>query len=294
MTDDNTPDWFSQAINTPCQTHRVDADNCPVAFQSWGDPQKPGLLFMHGNGAHAHWWDFIAPFFADDYYVVAPDFSGMGNSGHRDAYNSALYVDEIKTVVDAAHFIDKPLLIGHSMGGRMVFNAEQKYPDAFFGVIMADAPFHHPDHVFNFDERRKKPVKPHRVYPTLETAMERFRLFPAQACENQYILDYIARHSLKQVDGGWQWKFDPKIYSQLDYETFLSTTPKPGDKILAMIYGEESALLYPENLQHNLALFEEMGFPEPIGIPNARHHLFLDQPLAFIYLIKDLLTLFHY
>ena len=32
---------------------------------TWGEVGKPGLLFVHGNSAHADWWSFIAPFFAE-------------------------------------------------------------------------------------------------------------------------------------------------------------------------------------------------------------------------------------
>ena len=48
-------------------------------------------------------------------------------------------------------------------------------------------------------------------YPDRETALTRFRLQPPQPCENQYILDYIARHSLMAADGGWTWKFDDDL-----------------------------------------------------------------------------------
>ena len=39
--------------------------------------------------------------------------------------------------------------------------------------------------------------------------MARFRLMPPQSCDNGFILDYIARHSLMPAEGGgWTWKFD--------------------------------------------------------------------------------------
>ena len=74
------PDWFEAALSTRYQTHHVDRDGVRLHYQTWGDPSKPGLLLTHGNGAHAHWWDFIAPSFADDYFLVAPTLSGMGDS----------------------------------------------------------------------------------------------------------------------------------------------------------------------------------------------------------------------
>lgn len=290
MSTSTAPAWFTQAINTPYQEHFTEYNQCKIHYQTWGDPSKPGLLFLHGNGAHGHWWDFICPGFANDYYVVAFSLSGMGDSGHRENYSSTAYLHEIKAVVDAVNFIDKPLLIGHSMGGRLVFNAEQLFPDAFYGIIMADSPFHQPETTFDFRKRIGMEVKPHRVYADINEAIERFRLSPAQPCDNKYIMDYIAKHSLRQVEGGWQWKFDPATYIKMDYETFLRTQIESGNKILAMIYGEESSLYTEEKIAYNKKEFSKNNLPELIAIPNAQHHLFLDQPLAFIDAVKGVLN----
>ena len=44
----------------------VEVDGAGIELLTWGDQGKPGILFLHGNGAHADWWSFIAPFFARD------------------------------------------------------------------------------------------------------------------------------------------------------------------------------------------------------------------------------------
>ena len=49
-------------------SHRVDVEGCSIHFLRWGPPEGtlPGILFLHGGGAHARWWSFIAPFFDHD------------------------------------------------------------------------------------------------------------------------------------------------------------------------------------------------------------------------------------
>jgi pimeloyl-ACP methyl ester carboxylesterase len=283
------PNWFRAAVASPANSSEVDVNGCPIYLRSWGESSKPGLLLVHGNGAHAHWWDFIAPFFADDYFVVAYDLSGMGNSGHRAEYTPESYADEVAGVVRQAGFREPPLLIGHSFGARVVFKALQIYPQLFSGVIMADAPFHPPDHQFDFHKRRQQPVKPHRMYGSLEEARERFRLFPEQPCENGYIVDYIATHSVRQTAEGWCWKFDPKIYSRFDFEGLLSTRPRKSDKLLAMIYGEHSSLYTEPVRRYNEELFRALDLPAPICLAAAHHHLLLDQPLAFVEVLRRVL-----
>ena len=112
-----TPAWFTKAIETPRKDCYVEVDGCPIHYLKWGDDDKPGLLFVHGNGAHAHWWDFIAPFFIDQYSVAAIDLSGMGDSGHRDEYVANCYADELMAVIKDAGFGDDTIVVGHSMGG---------------------------------------------------------------------------------------------------------------------------------------------------------------------------------
>ena len=74
------PKWFEDAVATHYDTAFVECDGAKIHYQRWGDRSKPGLLFVHGNGAHAHWWDFVAPYLTHDYHVVAMTFSGMGDS----------------------------------------------------------------------------------------------------------------------------------------------------------------------------------------------------------------------
>src|SRR5690606_6370832 len=57
------PGWFVRALATPFEDRSVTVDGVPIHYLYWTDKgnDKPGLLFVHGNGAHAHWWTFLAP-----------------------------------------------------------------------------------------------------------------------------------------------------------------------------------------------------------------------------------------
>lgn len=285
----HTPSWFESAIAKPYSSQQVDIDGCPIHYQSWGQQGKPGLLLVHGSGAHSHWWDFIAPLFSDHFHVVAYDLSGMGDSGHRNEYTPESYASELAELTDAVGFASKPVLLGHSFGARVVFKALQSYPHRFAGAILADAPFRPPGHEFELQKRGQQTAKPHRMYDSFAAAKSRFRLFPEQPCDNAYIVEHIAKHSIKETAGGWCWKFDPKVYSRFDYASLFAIQPTAGDKILAMIYGENSSLYIEKTRVYNEELFESLGLPAPIPLAHAHHHLLLDQPLAFVDTVKDVL-----
>ena len=78
------PSWFTGALASRPRASTVDVDGCPIHYLSWGDPELPALLLIHGGAAHAHWWSHIAPAFLPDFRVVAIDLSGHGDSDRRE------------------------------------------------------------------------------------------------------------------------------------------------------------------------------------------------------------------
>src|SRR5437868_6191181 len=108
------PEWFQRALATPFEDRFVQVDGARIHYLRWGQVGKPGLLLVHGGYAHAHWWDFIAPFFSKDHCVAALDLSGMGDSAYRRKYTAELYAKEVQAVCVDAGFAERPVLVGHS------------------------------------------------------------------------------------------------------------------------------------------------------------------------------------
>lgn len=292
----DAPDWFNAAINTPYQEHYVEADGAKIKYQTWGNPAKPGLLLSHGNGAHAHWYDFIAPALAETYYVVAMSFSGMGDSGWRESYSFEKFTSEQLAVCEAAGLFDggkKPVIVAHSFGGFITLHTAGLNADCFSGVIIVDSGLRPPE-----DEWEGPPIRSrgHRPYATLEAALGRFRLAPIQPCENHYIVDYIARHSLKQIENeagqtGWVWKFDPKIFTRFEFRNMSTNMLANISCRVAMVRGRDSELVNDRIWAYMRSLREDMDM---VSIENAQHHVLLDQPLAFIETIETQLKAWQY
>ena len=93
-----TPSWFEDALAAPRKEGWLDSAGCPIHYFSWGNPANPGVLLLHGFLAHARCFTFIAPLLANDYYVVAYDFSGMGDSGAREEYPDEVRLQELMDV----------------------------------------------------------------------------------------------------------------------------------------------------------------------------------------------------
>jgi len=89
------PTWFSAALARAPERALVPVLGADIELLTWGAVGKPGLIFVHGNSAHADWWSFIAPFLAGDYRVAALSLSGMGGSDWRETYSFETFAAEI-------------------------------------------------------------------------------------------------------------------------------------------------------------------------------------------------------
>jgi pimeloyl-ACP methyl ester carboxylesterase len=283
------PGWFIRALATPFEDRAVTVAEVPIHYLYWGDggAAKPGLMFVHGNGAHAHWWSFLAPFFLEHHRVAAIDLSGAGDSGQRKRYTPEQFAEEVAAVAEDAGFGSDTVVVGHSFGGFVTLKTGLLYRDRLAGVVLVDSAVRPPDFKWERDPRRS-PIKPKRIYPTFEEALGRFRLMPPQDCKNHYLLDYIGRHSLKRADGGWTWKFDDGLFTKFEFgenmhEELARLTCRVG-----VIYGDDSYLFTQDMADFMFKVLDE-SVPF-VAIPDAQHHLFLDQPLAFVSALRTLLA----
>ena len=282
------PAWFDAAIAQAPDRSLIEADGARIELLTWGEVGKPGLLFLHGNGAHADWWSFIAPFFAKDWRVAAISWAGMGDSDWREAYSGESFAAEIFAAIEAAGLDAagiKPILVGHSFGGFPTLYCAALHADRLRGVVMADSSIQPPEKRWKGPPPR--PDAANRIYETLEEALGRFRLAPPQPCENLYIADFIARRSLKEVDGGWTWKFDPAIWQRFkmpDLGDLLTRIACPA----ALMWGERSNLMHAETLDYMIAQMPKDVLLLPL--PDADHHVMIDQPLAFVAGLRGLLA----
>ena len=276
------PAWFEEALDIPTERGTCTVEGATIHWKAWGERGQPGLVLVHGGVAHKDWWDSIAPFLAETRRVVTLDLSGMGDSDHRAQYRMDLYAQEVMTIARKGGAFDggAPYVVGHSFGGFVTLATAMEYGEELRGIAILDSPIRPPSE----QRRSSPPSRGGNTYATFEAALERFRLLPEQPCENAFLLDHIARQSLKQVkrpDGtdGWTWKFDPHLWEKLEYDRKAPAELAASLKTrIALFRGANSVLVNDEIW----AYMRETFGPETsmISIPDAQHHLILDQPIA--------------
>jgi pimeloyl-ACP methyl ester carboxylesterase len=288
------PEWFRRAIATPYDRCFVEVAGCSIHYLSWGDSNNPGLLLVAGAGGHAHWFSHVAPLFADQFHVVAMDLAGCGDSGRRGRYTHELIVSEVMSVCADSGMLSAatpPVLAGHSVGGQHVVRTAIAHGKSLLGVIAIDAlryaELAHDPAVRTLHGSRPIARLP-PIYPDCESAVARFRLSPPPAIEIQtdYVLEHIARHSVREVAGGWTWKFDSASASIASLGLELKDCLRYLRCHSAAIYGENTHLANHTLLPRMTAVTN--GEIPVFVIPGSSHYPMIDSPLAFVSAIKGI------
>src|SRR5215471_4265240 len=283
-----TPGWFKRALAEPFRDEQVEVDGATIHYLAWGPRDRPGLVFVHGGGAHAHWWTHVAAPFAGSLRVLALDLSGHGDSDHRAEYSLTRWTAEVMAVADAGGLAGAPVVVGHSMGGFVTVATAALHSDRLAGAIVCDSPITAEDPEVSAARIGSAFGAP-RIYARLDEALARFRTVPPQAHYLDYVVDNVARHSVRRVEGGWRWKFDRDVFAQFARGIRSSALPYLSDvrcrlALLRSEYGLVTADIGAE-------MYDQLGRVTPvIEIPEAGHHAMLDQPLILLTAIRTLLA----
>lgn len=287
----DAPAWFRRALDVAFTDETVEVGGVPIHYLAWGERGRRGLVFVHGGGAHAHWWTHVAALFAADFRVVAVDLSGHGDSGRRDTYDFETWPEEVMAAADDAGIEGLPVVVGHSMGGFVTMATAALHPDRLSGVIVCDSPVTEPDPEVE-SYRLREAFGRTRTYPDFAEALARFRTVPPQAHYLDYVMDHVGRRSLIAVEAadggtGWRWKFDPSVFTQ--FASMRGVALPYLSRIVcrfALLRSEHG--LVTEGI--GASMFEQLGRVAPvIEIPEAGHHAMLDQPLILLTALRALL-----
>lgn len=283
------PGWFERALAVGTEPGEVVVDGVPIRYLTWGAAGLPGMVLIHGSNAHKEWWRFVAPFLADQFRVAALDLSGNGDSGWRERYSGAAFAAEVFAVCEAAGLGPRPLVVGHSFGGFVALETAFRYGRDLAGVVLADFTVRDPESYTEWGRRAERegvaPRRGTRVYETFAAALARFRLMPEQPCP-PWLLDYLGGHSLRQVEGGWTWKFDPALFDHLEMGAAQRDKFATLECRSAVVLGEhsadEGALAAPYMRELT------RGITPIFMVPGTHHHLMFEEPIAFAMALKGI------
>ena len=105
----------------------------------WGDPAAPPILLLHGGNQSAHSWDLVALHLADRFHLIALDQRGHGDSEWaRDADYGPDQMASDALALIAEESLDRPIVMGHSMGGMTTMRLTARAPQLPRAVVLVD------------------------------------------------------------------------------------------------------------------------------------------------------------
>jgi len=112
--------------------------------------EKPPLVLAHGLSDNGLCWTRLARALEDDYDLIMPDARGHGLSERVEARESVGLAADLAGLIEALG-LEKPGVIGHSMGAVTAASLAARYPDLVACVILEDPPWREqppiqPDH----------------------------------------------------------------------------------------------------------------------------------------------------
>lgn len=112
-------------------------DNMSINYQIYG--QGKSLILLHGWGLNFHTFDYLIEYLKEDYTVFAIDLPGFGQSDQPlNSYNLSQYVKFLSLFITELQ-IEKPIILGHSFGGRIAIKYVASNNEYVDKLILVDS-----------------------------------------------------------------------------------------------------------------------------------------------------------
>uniref|UniRef100_A0A8C9DIQ0 Serine hydrolase like 2 n=1 Tax=Prolemur simus TaxID=1328070 RepID=A0A8C9DIQ0_PROSS len=112
-----------------------------IAAKTWGFPQGPPVLCLHGWLDNANSFNRLIPLLPQDFHYVAMDFGGHGLSSHYSPgfpYYHHNFVCEVRRVMEAMKW-NRFSIMGHSFGGTVAGMFSCMFPEMVDKLILLDS-----------------------------------------------------------------------------------------------------------------------------------------------------------
>ncbi len=263
-------------------------DGLELHVLEWSSEGVP-LVLLHGLGNEAHLWDDFVPSVAPHYRVLALDQRGHGDSDWdpEARYDAESMTNDLEAVLDALD-IDRFVLVGFSMGGRVSMTFAGRHPERLAGLVIIDiGPEVDPRGVLRISGEMSENRAP--VFASIQEYVGMLSLnYPAGQPE---ALKRMAEFGLRQrEDGLFELKMDPKLRGErpddraarAKEEAFIQQQWDALAKVpcaTLVVRGAASDILSPDTADKMVD--EVLANGRLAIVPQAAHSVMTDNPKGF-------------
>lgn len=244
-----------------------------LAFKQYGDSALPPFVILHGLFGMIDNWQLHAQRLSTDYCVYALDLRNHGRSPHSEEMNYSVMAEDVALFCKEKG-LEKIVLLGHSMGGKVAMQFAVDFPDLLDVLVVADiAPksYHAKGHQKYFDAFNAIDFS---KIESRKQADEAFAAFES----NQGIRLFLLKN-LEKAEEGYALKCNVKIIEKA-YPVISGKVdiPHPISVPALFMKGALSSYILPEDEVEIEAQFPQAVF---VSIPQAGHWLHAENPDVF-------------
>ncbi len=243
------------------------------------------LIILHGLFGMSDNWLNIAKKLSDKYSVFLPDIRNHGQSPHSNIINYSVMAGDINEFV-INNNIENPVIIGHSMGGKVAMQYALNHKNNIKTLIIVDiAPSIYDKRYSHINMLQAMlSVKPseYSKYSDVEDILK-------NTIKSKQLLSSILKNLKRDNNGKLIWK--------LNVEAIYNSYNNLGEAIISdnifttktlFIKAENSEYLKPEQYQDIYKLFPNAAIKI---MPEVSHWLHAENPELFVKIVLDFLKL---
>lgn len=204
---------------------------------------KP-LIILHGLFGSADNWLTIAKDLAEhNYQIFLVDQRNHGDSPHSDEFNYSAMAADLNEFIET-HQLERPLILGHSMGGKTVMKFAVNYADKWDKIIVVDIgpkayPVHHDVILKGLKSIDLPNIK------SRGDADKQLSEYVKDMGTRQFLLKNLARDK----QGGYKWKINlPVIDKNIENVGEGLEEPLAIEKEVLFIRGEKSDYIIDQDI----------------------------------------------
>src|SRR5688572_4977900 len=248
-------------------------------FRELGKGQP--FIILHGLMGSSDNWLTQAKLLADQYHIYMIDQRNHGQSPHSDEFDYKVLANDIKDFI-TQHKLEKPIVLGHSMGGKAAMNFAIANPDMLDRLIVVDiAPKPYPIHHDSIVDGLK--AVPIGTLQTRNEADEVLSKYVPEPDVRQFLLKNLSR----KPEGGFAWKINLKVIDS-NLELISADIQFPGmyNGQTLFVRGVNSNYVKDEDRQRIKELFPN----STLITMDTGHWVQAEKPQEFVEVVRNFLA----
>jgi len=263
-------------------------------FRKYG--QGPPVVILHGLYGMSDNWVSIARDLSERFEVFTIDQRNHGNSPHDPDHDYDRMAADLLSFMDSQK-IEKPVLLGHSMGGKVAMKFSSLHPERVSHLIVVDIA---PKSYKEIAKKKNDELNHHQILgamcttdPSAAKSREDIEKALAEKIPGEKIRQFLMKNLRRNKDGSFSWQLNLEaLWNNLDtimdgvnYDELLPHSPISGFPVI-FVRGGKSPYIQEEDEEKIRWIYP---YADIHSIDKAGHWVHAEQNEKFMRIIREFL-----